>query len=648
MNDKRLTSVPLRNICINDSYWTRYIDTIFENGIKYQWEVINDRVEGAEESHSINNFLIAAKRIKGKFGGKVFQDTDVAKWLEAVGYSLEIRPNAEIEQLADWTIDLIGDAQWEDGYINTYYTIEEPNGRWTNLVEGHELYTAGHLIEAAVAYFSATGKDKFIKIVSRFADLICKTFGDGEDQISAYEGHPEIELALVKLYYATGEKRYLEMSKYFVDKRGTKPDYFKAEIEKRNHNFIFPELEGFDPSYYINHIPVKEQKDADGHAVRNVYLYSAAADIASEYEDEELLEACRRNFKSISEKRMYITGSIGSSGVGERFSCDYDLPNNSNYSESCASIGLALFSRRMLEIEKDSKYADVMEDALYNTVLAGISLKGDRFFYVNPLEVVPEFCERNTSLSHVKPERQKWFGVACCPTNIVRTLASLGQYIYSVGKDEVYVNLFINNEAKVDIGDNKADIKIKTEYPFKSNVDISVYVEKKSGFTLAIRIPKWCTLKKVSLNDDKNYKNYSIEKGYIKIKNDWTGSTVIHLEYDMPARFVYANPKVRADAGKTALVKGPVVYCLEEIDNFNNLGGVLVDTESQLVEVYEKDLLGGTLTITASALRIAEDDSTELYRTEKPKTEKVKIKYIPYCLWNNREKGEMAVWVRYK
>lgn len=645
MKQKRLVSAPLKDIRINDSYWTKYIDTIFQNGIRYQWESLNDRVEGAEKSHSIHNLMIAAGRASGVFGGHVSQDTEVAKWLEAVAYSLEIKPNKEFEGYADWTIDLIGDAQHEDGYINTYYTIVEPKERWTNLMEGHELYTAGHLIEAAVAYFKATGKDKFLTIMCRFADLICETFGDEEGKIPGYDGHPEIELALVKLYYVTGEDKYLRTARYFVDKRGTEPDYFDAEIKRRGHRYIFPELAGADSGYYVNHLPVREQQDADGHAVRNVYLYTAAADIGYEYSDDSLLTACRSIFDSISERRMYITGSIGSSGVGERFSCDYDLPNNSNYSESCASVGLAMFSKRMLQIEKDSKYADVMEHALYNTVLAGISLHGDRFFYVNPLEVVPEFCDSNTSIAHVKAQRQKWYGVSCCPPNIIRTLASLGQYIYSISEDELYVNLFIHNDAEVTVGRTKVNVQILTEYPFKSTAEVVIKANTSDLFTLGIRIPKWCSLKSITVGDHGELK-YTIEKGYIRICREWSRTTTLLIEYDMPAQFIYSNPKVRANAGKAALVKGPVVYCLEEIDNFENLSSIQVDTNHALTEIYEKDLLGGTLTITANAYKMI-DNNPELYRLEKPGTESVGIKYIPYCLWNNRGLGEMTVWVRH-
>ncbi|OPJ62154.1 glycoside hydrolase family 127 protein [Clostridium oryzae] len=648
MNIERLKSVPLKNIKIDDLYWSKYINTIFENGIMYQWDIINDRIKGAEKSYSISNFMIAAKRKTGKFGGKVFQDTDTAKWLEAVAYSLEIKENKELEALADWTIDLIGDAQCSDGYINTYYTIEEPGKRWTNLVEGHELYTAGHLIEAAVAYYNSTGKDKFLKIMCRFADLIHDTFGEEEGKIKAYPGHPEIELALVKLYYTTGEKKYLETAKFFVDKRGTKPDYFSEEIKKRNYKFIFPELEGFDSSYYLNHKPVREQNTADGHAVRNVYLYSAVADIAYEYKDDGLMDTCRRVFNNIATKRMFITGSIGSSAIGERFTCDYDLPNNSNYSESCASVGLAFFAKRMLEIDRDSKYADILERALYNTVLSGISLKGDKFFYVNPLEVIPDVCEQNTSLSHVKAERQKWFGVACCPPNIVRTLASLGQYIYSTGEEELFVNLFISNESNISVKQRNVKVEINTKYPFKSSIDIKLNTEESTEFTLAVRIPQWCSLKSIELNRRKDF-NYSIDKGYIKIKRTWNRSELLCIEYDMPAQFVYSNPKVRSDVGKVAVVKGPVVYCLEEADNGKNLGAIAVDCSAKLVERYEEELLSGTLTISASAERINDSGwENVLYSTKKPQTEQTKVRFIPYCLWNNRGKGEMLVWVRYK
>jgi len=648
MYENRLNSVPLKSIKINDVYWSKYINTIFENGIKYQWEIINDNIEGAEKSFSVSNLLIAAKRKKGEFGGKVFQDTDAAKWIEAVAYSLEIKPDKDLEEKADWLINLIGETQCEDGYINSYYTIVEPKGRWTNLVEGHELYTAGHLIEAAVAYYNSTGKDKFLKIMCHFSDLICNTFGEEEGKISAYPGHPEIELALIKLYYVTKEEKYLKTAKFFINRRGRKPDYFSSEIKKRNNKFIFPELQGFQASYFINHKPIREQDAADGHAVRNMYLYSAVADIAYEYKDEELMEACKKIFSSIANRRMFITGSIGSSSVGERFTCDYDLPNSSNYSETCASVGLALFARRMLEIEKDSKYTDILERALYNTVLSGISLNGDRFFYVNPLEVIPEVCENNPSLSHVKAERQKWFGVACCPPNIIRTLASLGQYIYSKNQEELYVNLYISNVANIAMENNNITINVKTEYPYMSSANICIETEKDNEFTLALRIPKWCSLKSLSI-DDENFADYVIDKGYIKINRKWSRKATIQIEFNMPAQFIYSNPKVSADIGKVAVVKGPVVYCLEEIDNGKNLAAIEVNINTNLIEKYDKDLLGGTLTILASAEKVRDVEvDKELYTMEKPLSQPATLKFIPYCLWNNRGKGEMLVWVRYK
>lgn len=391
MNGEKLQSLPLGDIRIEDAFWGKYIRLVKDVILPYQWETLNDNVPDAEPSHCIKNFRIAAGEEKGTFQGAVFQDTDVAKWLEAAAFTLASGGRDEmLESLADETIKLIGKAQCPDGYLNTYYTIQEPDRRWSNLKEGHELYTAGHMIEAAVAYYEATGKDAFLKIVSRFADVICEKFGPDEGQCHGYPGHPEVELALVKLYRATGEKRYLEVSKYFVEQRGVGENYFFQEEKGEKYRQIFPEFKDYSPAYSQSHLPVREQKTAEGHAVRAVYLYCAMADLAYEYRDESLLDACRTLWDNMVKKRMFITGGIGSSGLLERFTTDYDLPNDCNYSESCASIGLALFGRRMAEITGEAKYMDVAETALYNTVLAGIAMDGRSFFYVNPLEVWPD------------------------------------------------------------------------------------------------------------------------------------------------------------------------------------------------------------------------------------------------------------------
>lgn len=648
MTEKRLHSMPLKDIHISDNYWSRYIDTIFEKGIAYQWETLNDRVADAEPSYCINNYMIAAGRKQGEFGGMVFQDSDLSKWLEAVAYSLEIRPNPDLEALADWSIDLIGDAQCEDGYVDTYFTVKEPGRRFTDLTEGHELYIAGHMIEAAVAYYNATGKDKFLNIVRRFADLICETFGDGEGQISGYPGHPEIELALMKLSDVTGDPKYMKTAKFFVDRRGGEPNFFTEELKTRGNRWIFPEMAKFDMKYYQNHAPIREQDSAEGHAVRNLYLYTGVADVAFASGDQSLLDACKRIFDNIAERRMYITGSVGSAGFGERFSCDYDLPNHSNYSESCASIALAMFCKRMLEIEKDGRYADVMENALYNTTLAGMNLDGDRFFYVNPLEVDPEACKKNTDLAHVKPVRQTWFGCACCPPNIVRTLASLGQYIYSAGEDELYVNLYVSNQTSCSIGGRDARISVASGYPFDGAVKVAVESTSGEPFTLALRVPKWTTLKKLTVGGEE-LKGTVIEKGYLKLHRSWEGRTEILLELEMPARLVYANPKVRADVGRAAVVKGPVVYCLEEADNGKNLPTVEIPADAVLEEVYEEGLLGGTMTIRTKGTKLdTEAWGRELYQEKRPERVPAELKFIPYCLWDNRGEGEMAVWVRYK
>ncbi len=645
---KRLRSVPLSNIQINDKFWNRYIKLVKEEIIPYQWNALNDLVLDAEPSHCINNFKVAAGEVDGTFEGAVFQDTDVAKWLEAVAYTLATYKDEELEKLADETIDLIGRAQCEDGYLNTYFTIKEPNKRWQNLQEGHELYTAGHMIEAAVAYYEATGKDKFLTIVSRFADLICEKFGAEDWQCHGYPGHQEIELALVKLFHVTGRERYKNLAKYFIDQRGVGENYFLQEEKRENHQRIFPEFRGYDPKYSQSHIPVREQLTAEGHAVRAVYMYCAMADLAYEFQDEELMKSCENLWNNMTRKRMYITGGIGSSGVLERFTTDYDLPNDCNYSETCASIGLALFGRRMAEIKRDASYIDTVERALYNTVLAGIAMDGKSFFYVNPLEVWPNNCLERTSKEHVKSVRQKWFGVACCPPNIARTLASLGQYIYAMDEDSLFFNLYISNKANIEIGENKYHVEIDSNYPMNGIININIHNEcsTQNEITLAFRIPEYVEDFQIVRNGIK-IENLDISNGYAVIQGCFVNETIA-IKYREEAKFIHANPYVRSNVGKVAIVKGPFVYCLEEVDNGDNLPAIYVDTKQQLVESYDAKILDGIKVITCQGRKVSANKWTkdELYEVKEIETEEVQLKAVPYCSWGNRQTGEMLVWLK--
>ena len=640
----RLHSLDLKKISIQDPFWSKHVDLVRKAIIPYQWEAMNDRIPDAESSHCLENFKIAAGREKGEFYGAVFQDTDVAKWLEAVGFSLACYPDEALEKTADEVIDLIAEAQCEDGYINTYFTIKEPDKRWTDLCEGHELYTAGHLMEAAVAYYEGTGKRKMLDCLCRFADLICDTFGTEEGKIHGYPGHEEVEIGLIKLARVTGNQKYLDQAKYFIDARGVGENYFMKEMSRPDYKLIFPEFADYTPEYSQSHEPVREQKTAEGHAVRAVYLYCAMADLAEKYKDEGLLHACETLWNNMVQKRMYLTGGIGSSGYLERFTVDYDLPNEYNYCESCASIGLALFGLRMNQITGESKYMDVAERALYNTVLAGIALDGKSFFYVNPLEVWPPACMEGTTKKHVKPIRQKWFGVACCPPNIARTLASLGQYIYAAypEKNQLYVNLFVSNETTLDWNENEISVKLETKFPWENSYKMELKNVPADGMDISLRVPDYAKNHEIKVNGEKA--DIKPESGYCKVHV--TDDAEIQVAFQAPPKFVYANPQVRADSGKVAITRGPLVYCLEEIDNGQNLPAIFIDTEAGLTE-EASDLFGGCVVIKAKGKKIDENSvSEELYGAVKPKLKDTGLTAVPYPYWNNRGEGEMLVWIK--
>jgi hypothetical protein len=642
---RKLDPLPIRKVKIRDGFWGKSVRQVRETIIPYQWAALNDRLSGAPSSHALENFRIAAGQSKGDFYGWVFQDSDIAKWLEAVSYCLINQSDLELERLADEVIDVIVKAQQPDGYLNTYFTIKEPQMRWKNLRDNHELYCAGHMIEAAVAYYEAAGKRKLLDAVCRLADHIDLLFGPEPGKRRGYPGHPEAELALLKLYRTTGEERYLKLSKFFVDERGRKPLYFELEARERGEER--PQWPFWTPAYCQSHLPVRKQTEAVGHAVRAMYLYCGMADLAFETGDETLFKACKKLWESVTKRRMYITGGVGSSEEGEAFTFDYDLPNDTAYAETCASIGLVLWAHRMLRLNVDRKYADVMERALYNGVLSGVSLDGTKYFYTNPLEVWPQACKRRHDLKHILTVRQPWFSCACCPPNLARLLASIGQYVYSKDESTIYVHLFVDSEAEVELAGGRITLIQETEYPWKGDINIGVHTGRPLEFTLSIRIPRWCKHPELKINGDSWEIMTLMRKGYVRIKRIWRNKDKVELLLPIPVERVRANPNVRATAGKVAICRGPIVYCLEEVDNGPNLAQIALPKEAKLTVEFEDQTLGGVAVIRGVGLR-SEGSSwgDDLYNSAECEERKIPIRAVPYYTWGNRGLGEMAVWIR--
>lgn len=634
------SGLPLNDIRIDDRFWSPCAALVTEKILPYQYQVLHDLLPGIPESHCIRNFRIAAGLEEGNFRGWVFQDTDLAKWLEAVAYTLTYESNPRLEQEADTLIELVGKAQQENGYLNTYFSTLHPGSQYCNLKEGHELYTAGHFIEAAVAYYEATGKDRLLNIMRRCADHILQVFHQ-EDYLDAVPGHEEIELALVKLAKVTGEKKYADMALSFVDRRGCS-DYLEREHTLDRFVDVWHDRNPYHSPYGQAHKPVRQQTTAEGHAVRALYLYSAMADLAGMYDDEALLKTCQTLYENITQKRMYITGGVGSSGTLERFTTDYDLPNDTAYAESCASIALAMFCRRMASLTGEAKYMDTAERALMNTVLAGVSMDGTKFFYVNPLEVVPSFCMGATDKNHVKPQRQSWFGCACCPPNIARTLASLGSYAYSTDGENLWVDLYMGGSCHCTIGGKPAQLRVTTKMPYEGVAELTVTAEEALDGAVYLRIPEYAENPQI-LCDGVQLPAIA-DKGYVRVPVRGQ-SAQVQLTFDIPVRLIYGNTRLAADAGKCAVVKGPLVYCLEEADNGDSLCALWLDTKEPLRETFVPDLLGGTVTITATGFRTVTEQS--LYSTQKPQLVPTQLRFVPYCFWGNRIGGEMAVWIKY-
>ena len=625
---------------LDDNFWNGFRTTIRCEGIPYQWKALNDDIPDAEPSYCIENFLIAAGRKAGEHHGWVFQDSDIYKWIEGAAYTLSWHPDPELEATVDRAVEIVAAAQQPDGYLDTYYIINGMDQRWTNLRDNHELYCAGHLIEAAEAYYQVTGKRRLLDVALRLVDHIRSVVGPEEGKLHGYPGHPIIEMALMRLYEVTGNPAHLELARYFVDQRGQRPFFYEAEAQRNGVPCEWKSsMSGF--RYYQAHKPVREQDKAVGHAVRAVYLYSGMADLARETGDEALAKTCRRLWKNLTERRMYITGAIGSSEYGEGFTSDYDLPNDTDYGETCASIGLVFFARRMLRLEPCGQYADIMERALYNGVICGIQLDGKRFFYVNPLEVVPQACADDYNKRHVKPERQKWFGCACCPPNIIRLLASLQDYICDEIGDALFVHLYIGGTIRTD----GFVLEIETNYPWDGSVDIRVDAEQPVERTLALRIPAWCERWTLSVNGVEA--EGTPVNGYIRLTREWSDGDRASLRMEMSVCTMHANPRVCSDIGMVALQRGPLVYCLEEADNGPMLHALRLSPQLRAETKWEPDMLNGIVMIETDGLRQSlEDWENKLYLEAEPREEPVRLRWIPYYAWANRGLGEMRVWVR--
>lgn len=572
---------------------------------------------------------------------RLFGEAELAQWMEAASFSLATRPDTNLTKLLNQLIDLLVQAQHPDGYLNAYYTVVEPGRRFTNLRDNYELYSAGHLLEAANAHHQVTGEYRFLNVALRFADLIGSVFGAGEHQKHGYPGYPEIELALIDHFRLTGDRRYLELSRYFINQRGQKPYYFDKEARDRGDNVNKFAKQTYE--FVQSHLPVREQTEAVGHAARAVNLYAAMTDLGIELEDETLIEAVQHLFESVCYRRMYITGGIGSSLETEGFTFDYDLPNDTAYASTTAAIGLWHWMHRMLHIDCDGKYADVMERVLYNGILSGMSLEGLRFFNGNVLKV-----ERGNKEHLEHPyHRQEWHVEHTCAPNVSRLLASIGQFIYAQSETELIVHHYIQGSGVLHIAGQPITVSQETAYPWEGNVAVRLELATDLQFALKLRLPGWCQEYSLMVNNE--VVSAEVERGYLSVLRTWKSGDEILLEMDMPVRRIHAHPKVIANRGRIALQRGAIVYCLEETDNGDNLDSIVLPNEAVFESTYEPDLLGGVVTIKTDGLREGSnevDDEHAAYFSSPLLLRPFMLKAVPYFAWDNRTSGDMLVWIR--
>ena len=600
----KLEPVDFSKVTIQSDFWTPRQDINRRVSIPHN-------LDTCESTGRTDNFRHAAKAAtRGKFRGHIFHDSDVFKVLEGVAYSLHTHPDPKLQARLEEIIGHIAKSQQPDGYLNTWFTVARPKERWKNLRHAHELYCAGHMFEAAVAHYRATGKKTFLDVACRYADCIDSVFGPGKRHGIA--GHPEIELALIKLYRATGEERYRKLAHFFVEEHGN-----------AKHRKLFG-------GYCQDHAPVREQTEPVGHAVRFLYFYSGVADLAALTGDQGYIDTMERLWQFIATKKMYVTGGVGVQGHGEGFAKPYFLPNYQAYCETCASIGMVFWNHRLALLHGEGRFADLVERLLYNGAISGTALDGAKFFYVNPLA------------SKGNHHRQPWYGCACCPTNVVRFVSALGDYVYGrmAGGEGVAVLQYVSGKGTVELKQGKVTLVQNTSYPWEGAVSIVVEPEGVGEFTVQVRIPAWCEGATVTLNGKKL--NVKPKDGFVSIRRAWTAGELIGLDLPMPVRRVKANPQVESQAGRQAILRGPVVYCLEDVDNPCRVDEVAIAPDAKLTPTFEGKLLGGVTVLRGKGMQrgvVETDDGIRMA------SRAVDVTAIPYSTWDNRDPGRMVVWV---
>lgn len=628
---RRMRPLPLSDVKLADAFWKARQGALISQGLEHQYQQL-------VETGRLENFRKAARNERGTFEGYRFNDSDAYKWLEACAYALALEPAASIHGRIDEVVQLIEGAQEPDGYLNTFIQVNHPDGKWKNLNSMHEMYCGGHLIEGGVAMLQATGDRRLLEVGIRFADHVASVFGPGKRK--GYCGHEEFELALIKLAEATGKASYRDLAEWMVTERGTRPSPFEEELSNPESNALAPFARGllckdgvYTGEYLQDHAPVEEQSDVVGHAVRAMYLYIAAAEFADKR--PKIGQAMQRAWENLTQRRMYLTGGIGPSGDNEGFTFDFDLPNRSAYAETCAAIGLVFWGRKLLELTGNSEVADVMERALYNGTLSGISLDATRYFYTNPLE------------SRGEHQRVPWFACACCPPNIARMVLSVAENFISVGTDsgnpEVWLHIPVGLDADLGTLVPRGRLSVESGYPWSGKIVVRVESQEPLHLTLRVRMPSWCSNCTVDQPDGEPKAEF--EDGYLVVRRTWRKEDRVEVNFEMTPKWVGSDPRVLDNLGRAALTHGPVVYCLEEKEFGRPPQEFQPDLAVEPTFAFDPSLLDGVGTIRVEGQVLASEPSGEIYGSfETPVLLPAQARLIPYFAWCNRGPNGMAVW----